>query len=932
MNKMKIQKGKLMNTKMRGLLLITWALIFSSGYMFGQTTGKIAGKVVDKSSNEALLGANISLVGTSMGSAANLDGEYFIINIPPGQYDLKVSMIGYAPLIFKNVSVSVNRTTTINAELEAEDVALSEVVVTVKAISDKKDQTSSIKNVSGDDIKTLPVESVGDVIGLQAGVVQGHFRGGRSTEVSYLVDGVSVTDGYSRENYKVEIETEAVQDMEIITGTFNAEYGRAMSGIVNIVTKEGSEKFHGSASGSLSNYFTPHNDIFTGLKAGDAARNQDYKLQLEGPLYKNYITFFTNFRYQDNNGYLNAIRRFNVNDYTDFSHADINDGVKTQWDAVINGDTYYSEHTGDNTYVPMNWSKDYSFLGKLTFRPIGGFKFSLMYTKNYNEMQNYEHYYKYKPDGRRVYYDKSDFYLFQLNNVLSENMFHDIKVSYKHSLTDNYLYKDPFDPGYVADNYGKSGGGFSTGGQDKGYNAVELNDLNVKYDITWQLNTHHSLKTGFDYTRHDLTKTIVIVRDIKYGTAAQEDFYYDPTTGKIVFNPYEPEILDQAVSSDNYNKKPYEFSAYFQDKMEYEDLVINFGGRYDYFNSNTVYPTQLRNPGNQLSYPENPERMSEYPKAKARTQFSPRFGLSYTLGSAAVLHFSYGHFFQMPPLYALYQNSRFLVPSGNFETIIGNPNLKPEKTVQYEMGFWQELQEGLGFEVSVFYRDIYDLLTAAVITTYNQVKYGYYGNKDYGNVKGMEMKLDYAFDPFTIFVNYTLQYTRGIADNPSSTYTRAGQNMDEISKLIPLAWDQRHTLNISANYENENYGLNLTGTFNSGITYTYKPVAESPLSKQTLFPNNQHRPATFDVSLKGHYDVGLVDNVKMRLFVSVYNLLDRLNEVSVDETTGRAYTTILTQSQISTFKSNFNDVYDASHDPSMYSAPRSIKLGVGIVF
>ncbi|MBI1938333.1 MAG: TonB-dependent receptor [Ignavibacteriales bacterium] len=917
---------------MRSLLFILTALLFSSGYMFSQTTGKIAGKIVEKNTSEALLGANVSIVGTTMGSAANLDGEYFIINVPPGQYDLKVSMIGYAPLIFKNVNVSVNRTTTINAELEAEDVALSEVVVTVKAISDKKDQTSSIKNVSGEDIKTLPVESVGDVIGLQAGVVQGHFRGGRSTEVSYLVDGVSVTDGYSRENYKVEIETEAVQDMEVITGTFNAEYGRAMSGIVNIVTKEGSEKFRGSASGSLSNYFTTHNDIFLGLEAGDAARNQDYKFQLEGPLYKNYITFFTNFRYQDNDGHLNGIRRFNVNDYTDFSHADINDGVKTQWDAVINGDTYYSEHTGDNSYVPMNWSKDYSVLGKLTFRPLAVFKFSLMYTKNYNEMQNYEHYYKYKPDGRRVYYDKSDFYLFQLNNVLSDNMFHDIKVSYKHSLTDNYLYKDPFDQRYAADNYGKSGGGFSTGGHDKGYNAVELNDLNIKYDITWQLNTHHSLKTGFDYTRHDLTKTTVIVRDIKYGTAAQEDFYYDPTTGKIVFNPYEPEILSEAVSSDNYNKKPYELSAYFQDKMEYEDLVINFGARYDYFNSNTVYPTQLRNPGNQLSYPENPERMSEYPKAKARAQFSPRFGLSYTLGSAAVLHFSYGHFFQMPPLYALYQNSRFLVPSGNFETIIGNPNLKPEKTVQYEMGFWQELQEGLGFEVSVFYRDIYDLLTAAVITTYNQVKYGYYGNKDYGNSKGMEMKLDYAFDPFTVFVNYTLQYTRGIADNPSSTYTRAGQNMDEISKLIPLAWDQRHTLNVSMNYEKENYGLNLTGTFNSGIAYTYKPVSESPLSKQTLFPNNQHRPAAFDISFKGHYDVGLVDNVKMRFFLSVYNLLDRLNEVSVNETTGRAYTAILTQSQISTFKSNFNDVYDASHDPSMYSAPRSIKLGVGIVF
>jgi len=258
--------------------------------------------------------------------------------------------------------------------------------------------------------------------------------------------------------------------------------------------------------------------------------------------------------------------------------------------------------------------------------------------------------------------------------------------------------------------------------------------------------------------------------------------------------------------------------------------------------------------------------------------------------------------------------------------------LKPEKTVQYEMGLWYELQKDLGIEVSVFYRDIYDLLSAVVITTYNQTKFGYYSNKDYGNVKGMELKLDYSFDPFTVFVNYTLQYTRGIADNPTSTFTRAGENMDEISKLIPLEWDQRHTLNIGANYEKENYGVNVTGTFNSGTTYTYSPIEESTLSKQTLFPNNQYRPATFDISLKGHYDIALAGDVKMRLFLTVYNLLDRLNEVEVDEATGRAYTTILTESEKSTFKSNYNDVYDASKDPSMYSAPREIKFGIGLFF
>ena len=158
------------------------------------------------------------------------------------------------------------------------------------------------------------------------------------------------------------------------------------------------------------------------------------------------------------------------------------------------------------------------------------------------------------------------------------------------------------------------------------------------------------------------------------------------------------------------------------------------------------------------------------------------------------------------------------------------------------------------------------------------------------------------------------------------------QEASLITLLIPLKWDQRNTLNISAGYEEENYGVNLVGTFNSGLAYTYKPIPESPLSKQTLYPNNEHRPATFDLSLKGHYDLALVNNVKMRLFLSVYNLLDQLNEIYVNETTGRAYTAIVRPTEISTFKSNFNDVYDSAHDPSMYSAPREIKLGVGFIF
>ena len=361
---------------------------------------------------------------------------------------------------------------------------------------------------------------------------------------------------------------------------------------------------------------------------------------------------------------------------------------------------------------------------------------------------------------------------------------------------------------------------------------------------------------------------------------------------------------------DVYTKEPFEFSAYIQDKMEFAEMVINLGARVDYFNPNTTYPSQRRNPSNQLLFYEKDEdgniivdengqevldmeRMSTSIEAEPQIQFSPRFGLAYSLGNTAVLHFSYGHFFQMPPLYALYSNYRFMVPPNDFGIIHGNPEIRAEKTVQYEMGIWMELMPRMGLELSVYYKDIYDLQSAIVYTTYNQIKYGVYSNKDYGNAKGFELKYDYASGPLAFVLNYTLQYTRGNADNPTSTYSREGQSLDPVPYLVPLNWDQRHTANATLVYSGRNYGLTLTGYMNSGRPYTFTPVSISPLAKQTLYPNNSERPTTFTLDLRANYDFDLGQSSKLRLFLMIYNLLDRKNELTVNSTTGRAYTAII---------------------------------------
>lgn len=873
-----------------------------------QTTGKISGTVADAGNKSPLAGANVQVSGTPLGAVSGLDGSFHILNVPPGTYRISARMLGYSAMHIDNLVVSVNRTSTANFQLHATLLEGEVVVVQADKISTKKDQTSSIRNVSAQQMQMLPVEDVEGVIGLQAGVVAGHFRGGRSSEVSYLVDGLQVNDSFAGERKSIDIETDAIQDLEVITGTFNAEYGRAMSGVVNAVTKEGSNQFHGSASASTANYFTSHHDIFIGLKHTELTRNQDYKVQLSGPLWRDRLIFFTNLRYQHQDGYLNGMRRFVPTDYNNFTPADT-----ALWQ---------SQHSGDESSVPMAWNQNLSFLGKLT-APIGtALKFSLVYSHNQDDGQNYQHYYKYNPDGMVQQHNRADLYLFQFNHMLSNRAFHEGKFSILKNETGSYLFKDPLDSRYVHDLYGENDGvvGFSTGGQNKNHSERLMRDVNVKWDLIWQLHNHHSLKGGVLYTQHEIDNRQSTIRNYYFGTN-QERIAYRP----VVFP-------DSSIYSDIYRVEPREWSAYLQDKIEYDEIVLNMGLRYDYFDPNTTYPSQRRNPANQLSFPDNPEKMSTAVKAKPRTQWSPRLGLSYKLGSMALMHFSYGHFFQMPPMYALYENHSSQVAPNDYATIMGNPQLDAQKTVQYEVGLWQQLSDNMGLELALFYRDIYSLLSTRIVSTFNQIEYGLYSNKDYGNVKGLEIKYNFARLPFSMDVNYTLQYTRGNADNPLFTFDRAGDAKDPVPALIPMSWDQRHTANITLNYTTARSGFTVTGYYDSGTPYTWQPLAENLLSRINLYPNNAGMPGKMSVDWTGYYLLQLRGSVNLKCTLSIYNLLDRLNENMVNSRTGRAYTSIITDVERNSHRSDFNVYEDRIQNPAMYAAPRMIKLGLGIVF
>jgi outer membrane receptor protein involved in Fe transport len=905
-----------------------WAVAFFGSVLLigeasAQTTGKVAGRLVDRTTGEPLAGANVMLLGTVFGAAADPDGNYFILNVPPGRYDIQANMIGYGAVRMNGIGISVNSTTNLSFRLERTALQGEAVVVTASAVSFKKDQTSSVRNVSADQIAKLPIENMDQVVNMQTGVVQGHFRGGRSSEVAYLVDGLQVVNSFSEySRQSVTVEKEVVQDLEVIKGTFDAEYGRAMSGMVNAVTKEGGNRWHGSLSAGAGNFLTSHDDVFIGLGSSAGLRrnlSQDYKVQIDGPLWREHLTLFANYRFQNNRGPINGIRRFNPWDYSVYPSVD--------------PATWHLEHTGDNAYVPMQQDTYHNFTGKLTARLGAKLKVNGLYTFNGSKNRRYDFSYKYNPDGLPWDFSRVHFGAVEINHMISRSLFYDLKLSATSREEQSYLFENPLDVRILSPNYRSSlETGFFTGGQaDPGKRKDTFLRGDTKFDLYWQANKTHGLKTGFLATSHVVDRWRADVRNTYEGLSMANDMVVDPETGKISFPNYIPEVIPITANTiDIYKVRPYELSAYLQDKMEFDEMVIKLGVRYDYFNANTRYPSNWRNPSNQLALPDS--MLSVQLANDPQFQVSPRLGLSYKLSDQAVLRLSYGHFFQMPQMYSLYENNIFRVPPFDYQTTMGNPQLKAEKTVQYEIGLWQQLLQGMGLEVSVYYKDIYNLLSTTVVTTYNQIQYGLFTNKDYGNARGFELTWDYAQGRLYSVVNFTYSFTRGNADNPRQTFTRAGDSMDPITRLIPMSWDQRYTANATMAYSAGNLSLALTGYIHSGTPYTYAPPGRSVLSRINLYENNSSKPTSVSADLSASYLLPLTGRHSIKFMLNAYNVFDRLNAVWVYGDTGQPYATIVTKSDLDKHRSDFNDYYDQIRNPTGYSYPRSVKLTVGYQF
>jgi len=229
-------------------LVFLLVFILTASVVIAGVTGKIAGVVSDVKTGEPIANANIVIVGTDYGASTTLDGDYFIINIPPGKYSVSASYVGYVSVIQSDAIVYADLTTNLNFKLEPTVIEGQEVVVKAPRRVIRQDVTASTRIATGDEILSMPVANyVGALAQVGGAVGDGqniHIRGGRRGEVAYLIDGMEVKDPLLNLRM-LNIGSPAVAEMVALTGGFDAEFGNAQSAVVNVITREGTKEYHG---------------------------------------------------------------------------------------------------------------------------------------------------------------------------------------------------------------------------------------------------------------------------------------------------------------------------------------------------------------------------------------------------------------------------------------------------------------------------------------------------------------------------------------------------------------------------------------------------------------------------------------------------------------------------------------------------------------
>lgn len=858
----------------RGIIFFLFLLIIMIHSGFAGTRGKLAGTVTDKATGEPLPGVNVYLQNTSFGAATDEEGQFIILNLCPGTYTVWVEYIGYTTLQFNGVAISTDLTTILNIELTVKTFESDETII---IIADRplfrKDATSKMAVIGGDEIISMPVDNFNDVVASQAGITTDangnlHFRGGRTNEVTFLIDGQPVENPGSG-SFSGMIDNYAIRELQVLSGTFNAEYGQAMSGIINIITKDGSEKIR-----SKIEYTSP-------ILNASPYRKTNALVDDSNPIYDKQTG--ERLTYQDING-LDVVEPYYPyqGSFNGFFSGPLPAGLGSFF---LSGD-----YTNINSWKPFGYNFSRSVFGKMTF-PFAAHKLSISLQASDENNQPYNHKYKYLPNNYGHWEVQSKRYAVQYNHVFSKNSYLIFNTSYLDHASlfrvadlhyKDYIFPEP-DENLE----------FMISGNSKAYTDLKSKTYNIKADWVFQYGTHHEFKSGFDFSQYEMD----------------------------VFNYSNEGNTEDEFFLNQYNKKPVTASVYIQDKIEYETIILNAGLRADYVDVKAEAYKDIENPYSGLI------------DTKPEFKFSPRLGLAYPISEKTVFHFSYGHFFQFPDFNNIYYNLQFLNPEELKRAklaIVANPNVKSQKTTSYEFGLSHKLSNNSALKLTAYSKDITNLLGTIYVET--STRYIIFTNNDFARIQGVDISYEKRMsDYWAAKFDYSFSIARGNEATATEEAFNIFRGRERSVKEFYLDFDRRHdfSLNLSLflpkevgpeflnTYPFANLKLSLLGQFSSGLPYT--PISDD---RTKYFEKNSARmpwTKTLDFRLEKFLNVS---QMAFTVFVEATNIFDWLNPVVVQPRTGELWDD--GKSYL------FGSGKDYMHDPNDVIAPRIVRIGTSI--
>jgi outer membrane receptor protein involved in Fe transport len=872
--------------------------LWSTPTLFGGTTGKISGRVISAETGEPLAGATVKVVGKSITAVTDLDGEFYVLNLPVASYQLAVQLIGYQTEIHENLQVLLDLTTPVEIQLKPVAIALdSAVTVVAERPLIQKDVTASVRTLTKQELETQPnARNIAQVLLRMNGTVSDndgnlHVRGGRRGEVTYYFDGMPVEDQFSGA-VGTRISPDALETVSLTTGGYSAAYGEALSGVVNALTQEGGSQYHGKvklADGASKRYNVSTGDF------GNMTRTEDYYgvFNLSGPIPlvpTDKASFFNSAEFNHNDGYLPHNRDKNMTITSKLSARPWQYLKMTFYSNIYKAEQQSYDHRDVNG-LSYDFALANSGLIKRDAERYGGtatmqLSASTMFTVRAGYFETHT---KLAPDNLfDLYWDQWPGYSVDENGL------------YNGTIQDNYYPDSTYHyVGYVADTsfypyYLDRKSSYKTAG----------------IDFLSQVGRHHQVSLGGEFRQNRLL--------------------WD---NKQFFNvrPY----------GEKYDVGPSYAAGYLQDKIELGYLIINAGLRLDYLNA-------------EVNYWHDPVTKDYQIRSKTKTHISPRIGFSHPVSENTLFHVNYGYYYQVPAYPHMFTNLQGDLTTGL--PLYGNPDLEPERTISYELGVTQRLAEDMKLSATTYYKDVSNLVSTEFIDTPSG-GYTHYINGDYGSIKGLDfsiVKTGTADSHLSGFLNYSYMIAKGNSSDANEFYYDYFTNNSADAPVLPVAefplsFDQRHTLNMSLSFmvphgDKLNFaGLTLPSGWSANALFSYgsgMPYTRTGQDGVRIGEVNDARmPAIYRLDFRFDKELYRFSHTNyVRMFVDVVNLFDRRNVINVYSRTGLAdydgYNFNLTSDPPGPATAADVNALEAliMKDPQNYDPPRRIHWGLEWMF